>query len=89
MSVDDFTSLLLVFLVFQTAILTTVIKDRELGLFFNPFRMYELTKMNMVGCWCSSIAMYVILPIIGFPYLIFTLFHIGRNEEEQGGDDDD
>ena len=89
MRTDSIFTLIVLFLVCQGTILNTIIKDRELGLFFNPFRMYELTKMNMVGCWCSSIAMYVILPIIGFPYLIFTLFHIGRNEEEQGGDDDD
>ena len=48
--------------------------------FFMPNHLYNLTKMNIVGCYISSIILFFIIPIYYIFYILFWSFHVGRKK---------
>lgn len=46
--------------------------------FFTPNKLYSLTKMNIIGCYITSIVFILLFPIYCIPSIIYLLFHIGR-----------
>lgn len=50
--------------------------------FFTPNYIYHNTKMNIIGCYISSLVIILLLPIYCVPasiiFFLYFLFHIGR-----------
>ena len=44
-----------------------------------PCDLHNHTNMNWVGCWCTSVVLFILIPSMYLARLIYFLFHIGNN----------
>lgn len=82
-------SLIMLYIMFNIVIVVTEISDIFLEpcndyFFFTPNHIYKNTKMNIIGCYITSIFIICLMPLYCLPasiiYLMYWLFHIGRKD---------
>lgn len=82
--------IIFLFVSFQLILILLILyrTNQNTMLFFTPKYIYNNTEMNIFGCIICSILLYCIFPlytmVATIVWLIWKLFHIGRNNIRKG-----